>query len=815
MRPSLYSFQIIFVWAIIMYFLSTTNIFAQEAAITQADTVQKEPETIEMADISIKSGEATITTKRTAESLIPDEEIQKMGKDIDSSLSVIDSLMKSEAESDFSTANIRGLNNKLVFWYDRQKSVDDIKTSLSDVVQKLDKKKYHLEKEIAVWKNTQASIKKEGSAASVINRIKKLLSLMDSVDQLIEGKSDFVLKYLDHTTETGVKIEDLITSIDKMIIEKEGKVFEQNQPSIFTINYGDKSRWKIKGPLKQFYMTEVKQLDRYMKQHIPNFVFQVVLLLVLIFFFIKIRKRLQTISAEDSSVYKKMLVRIFQRPISAAILLGLFSSILIFENRPPIFKDISVIIGTIPLIIILISIVGSKNKKYIYLVGILILIRQVCFVFPAENFYYRFSLLAIAIIEFMALAVLLKTFIKHPLKKKFLNNLVLVLIILHLGSSFVGFIGIVIGSTMLAEIALNITIVNSFAGFLFIVSAFIFDGLTEIAIDSKSFQGVNIFRLYGQILKKKITDLINFGAIIYWIFTMMRSVNIDRPVIDWISTFVSTEWSIGSSTFTLASIFIFFFVIWFAMFIAKIIRIVLEEDVLDRFNLAKGVPRTISVMVNYALITMGILLAVSAAGLPMTSLTVLIGAFGVGIGFGLQNIFNNLVSGLILLFERPIQLDDTIEVGTLIGKVKSMGIRSSHVRTFDGAEVIVPNGQLISQEVVNWTLSDQQRRIEVIAGVAYGSDPHLVQKLFLNELESHPDILKDPSPNVFFQNMGESSLDFRLLFWTSNFSEWIRIRSDIIFKVHDILKENNIEIPFPQRDLHIRSIDQSVEIKNK
>jgi len=122
------------------------------------------------------------------------------------------------------------------------------------------------------------------------------------------------------------------------------------------------------------------------------------------------------------------------------------------------------------------------------------------------------------------------------------------------------------------------------------------------------------------------------------------------------------------------------------------------------------------------------------------------------------------------------------------------------VRTFDGAEVIVPNGNLISNEVVNWTLSDQQRRIEVMAGVAYGSDPHQVQKLFLKELEAHPDIIKDPSPKVHFHNLGDSSLDFRLLFWTSNFGDWIRIRSDIVFKVHDILKENNIEIPFPQQD---------------
>ncbi|MCD4731179.1 MAG: mechanosensitive ion channel, partial [Bacteroidales bacterium] len=526
-------------------------------------------------------------------------------------------------------------------------------------------------------------------------------------------------------------------------------------------------------------------------------------------------RRLYISHMEDASSYKKMLVKNFSRPISEAILVGLLNSILIFEKRIMILTDTTEILATIPLVIIIIAVSEKKNNKYAWLFGLLIFLRYVYIIFPPENVFHKYCILSIALIEIIVIVVLLRTLYKNPLKKKLHNNLILILVYLHMGFALTGLVGIVIGSTMLAELTLNVMIVNAFAGFLLIVSSLIFNGLLELAIDSPTFQRINVFRLHGHYLKKKITDLINFGAILYWLFIMMKIINIDRPIIDGISSFISNEWSIGSASFSLGSIFIFIFVIWLSMAIAKIVRIILEEDVLKKLNLAKGVPRTISVMVRYTLITLGIFLAVSAAGMPLTNLTILFGAFGVGIGFGLQNIFNNLVSGLILLFERPIQIGDTIEVGTLIGDVKSMGIRSSHVRTFDGAEVIVPNGNLISNEVVNWTLSDQQRRIEVMAGVAYGSDPHQVQKLFLKELEDHPDILDNPQPNVFFHNLGDSSLDFRLLFWTTNFGDWIRIRSDIVFKVHDILKENNIEIPFPQQDLHIRSVEQSIEIKNK
>jgi len=220
--------------------------------------------------------------------------------------------------------------------------------------------------------------------------------------------------------------------------------------------------------------------------------------------------------------------------------------------------------------------------------------------------------------------------------------------------------------------------------------------------------------------------------------------------------------------------------------------------------------------VRYSIITIGVLLAVTAAGIPVDNLTVLFGAFGVGIGFGLQNIFNNIVSGFILLFERPIQIGDTIEVGQLklTGTVKSIGVRSSNVRTFDGAEVIVPNGQLISNEVVNWTLSDRRRRIEIIAGVAYGSDTYKVKKLLLKVLDQHPDVISDPEPIVLFVALGDSSLDFRMLFWTAESSNWINIRSEVMFSIYDVLNKEGITIPFPQMDLHLRSGDEEFGAEN-
>jgi potassium efflux system protein len=150
---------------------------------------------------------------------------------------------------------------------------------------------------------------------------------------------------------------------------------------------------------------------------------------------------------------------------------------------------------------------------------------------------------------------------------------------------------------------------------------------------------------------------------------------------------------------------------------------------------------------------------------------------------------------------------DTVEVGVLKGTVKRIGIRSSTIRTFEGAEVIVPNGTLIQSEVTNWTLSDRLRRIEVNVGVAYGTDPNKVLRILHKVAEDHPVVLDNPAPMVLFQGFGESSLDFSFRVWTSDFDNWLSFSSDINLQVHNALKKAGIEIPFPQRDLHLRSVD--------
>jgi small-conductance mechanosensitive channel len=170
-------------------------------------------------------------------------------------------------------------------------------------------------------------------------------------------------------------------------------------------------------------------------------------------------------------------------------------------------------------------------------------------------------------------------------------------------------------------------------------------------------------------------------------------------------------------------------------------------------------------------------------------------------------VVNNFVSGLILLYERPVQLGDMVEVGGVIGEVKRIGMRSSTVRTLQGAEVIVPNGNLISDQVVNWTFSDRRRRMEVKVGVAYGTDPERVLELLRQVARENTGVLADPEPVALFLGFGDSSLDFELRAWTPLFESWWLTQSELNVAVNRAIADAGIEIPFPQRDLHLRTAE--------
>jgi small-conductance mechanosensitive channel len=206
----------------------------------------------------------------------------------------------------------------------------------------------------------------------------------------------------------------------------------------------------------------------------------------------------------------------------------------------------------------------------------------------------------------------------------------------------------------------------------------------------------------------------------------------------------------------------------------------------------------------------GFLLALAALGLTLTNITILGGAIGVGIGFGLQAIVNNFASGIILLFERPIRVGDMIQLVDLPCTVKKIGLRSTVVASRDDADIVIPNSDLITNQVTNWTLSERRMRLRIPVGVAYGSDVPLVMRILKEIAEGNLSVLSNPASSVLFLGFGDSSLNFELRVWIKDFLDRFRIQSELIQAIDSRFRSEGVEIPFPQRDLHLRSIDESI-----
>jgi small-conductance mechanosensitive channel len=247
--------------------------------------------------------------------------------------------------------------------------------------------------------------------------------------------------------------------------------------------------------------------------------------------------------------------------------------------------------------------------------------------------------------------------------------------------------------------------------------------------------------------------------------------------------------------------------------ISHLTRMFLQNRALTRTSLSPGQRYAFARISGYAVFVLGLTIGLQSTGLNLSSLLVVGGAAGIGIGFGVQNLANNFVSGLVLLFEQPIRLGDRVEVGGVLGDVVRMASRSIWVRTNDNVVIIVPNSEFTANRVTNWTANDRRVRFSLPLGVSYDSNPEKVRDIVLATAKKHPDVLVDPGPEFLFDGFGDSSLNFELRVWTIKQVQTPKVlSSDLYFAIFRTFGENGIEIPFPQRDLHLRSVSLPIPV---
>lgn len=262
----------------------------------------------------------------------------------------------------------------------------------------------------------------------------------------------------------------------------------------------------------------------------------------------------------------------------------------------------------------------------------------------------------------------------------------------------------------------------------------------------------------------------------------------------------------GETSITLWSVVYFVVLVALLFWVTKALQGLISKRLLVRTGMDYGARHAVGAIVRYVLLLVGFLVIVQTAGIDLTTFNVLAGAIGIGVGFGLQNVVSNFFSGLIIMFERPIKVGDRIEVDDVEGDVIEIGARATTVLTNDNIAIIVPNSKFITENVVNWEYNDNRVRFRIPVGVAYGSDARKVEELLLEVARENADVLDDPAPVVRLMEFGDSSLNMELRIWSSSLVHRKgRLTSALNFAIYEKFTEHGIVIPFPQRDLHLKS----------
>ncbi|MBE7178827.1 MAG: mechanosensitive ion channel, partial [Mucilaginibacter polytrichastri] len=304
-------------------------------------------------------------------------------------------------------------------------------------------------------------------------------------------------------------------------------------------------------------------------------------------------------------------------------------------------------------------------------------------------------------------------------------------------------------------------------------------------------------------LEERSKNIVSFAAIVLWVILQAQNFNIADTMYEVLGTWLTNPHKLGSISFTFGGIVVFGIIIWFSIAITRLINYFFDYADQRRED-GRSKYRSSMLLVRIAVFTIGFLLAVTASGFPLDKITIVLGALGVGIGLGLQDLVKNLVSGIVIAFEKPMQVGDVIEVEKRKGVVREIGIRASKIAMYEGAEIVVPNGILLSQNLTNWTLSSKNRRVELPIGVAYGTDLEKAFAILESCLKDKENMMLNPGPFVTMQGFGPSSVDFKVFFWVSNPDFESSVRAAVMVDIYKRFTAASISMPFPQQDVYVR-----------
>ncbi len=667
------------------------------------------------------------------------------------------------------------------------------------------------------WKATLASSENGTISGTLRDRIAQVTNEVQSANEVVIKNGETVISLSDRLLTGGQLLEDLSLQVTEAEEQFQLKYLTKTHRAIWerdTLSEEEAINPSI--IFTSVHQAYGKGLSQFYDLYKVLIYFHLFLLMALLTLTIIIKRRLKGKDIETDSKRIQTFLRVFMRPIALSFMLAIFLTILLYPAAPLVIKELASYFILIPLIIIARQVLPRQWHILLYLASGFFIFVELIETVQFESYPLPMVTILIATIAAIAYVIWLITRRIRMAKQRSDSKVTLIDIGMWLIAAilFVSIIANVTGYVSFGFFLFRGLVISVIAGLLISVTVTVIDGFFTLLIMGRSSQMYEVVRDYGNKLVNNIIRVVKFFAIIYWLQIVLRRFLIYDTILDWLTGILETKWVINDITISVEGILLFALIIFLSIWLSGFIKLLLEKEVFPRLKFSRGIPGIISLIIRFSIVSIGFLLSLAVLGIKLDNLTILMGALGVGIGFGLQDIMNNLISGFILIFGRPIQVGDTIQFGDKEGIVQEIGIRASNIKTYNGSEVIVPNGKLISNELVNLTLSDHLARIEIDMGTEFGCDPQDVIDILVMQAKLHDKVSKSPEAFAIFFGYGDYALNFRLYAYTTHVNSRLSIRSDLNLAIFHALKEADIKIPFPIQDLNVK-LENEKEKKEK
>jgi len=778
-------------------------VYAQDVAQSPSQEIDSESKLdyIKVSDIPEEAAKALLEIKKLAEILSENKKISETYASLDSYADAIDVMLSDPVNDYLEFVPLRQLRKKESEWNVYINQLTTWNAILKERIHVFDENRKILEDFSNLWSNTHINANKEMAPQAILDHISSVIIEIEKLRNYAKKRYDLLLTASNIITTKLLAIKELEKKTKEAIEQASSKLLYQNELPL-NILLAEQS-FNPADYFKSAYHSLIEKMNEFIiyyrnKSTKEIAVFSVISLIIVIFvatFNYLYRKERLFVRAESYSKKEYLFISL---PFSTALITVMMANAFVFEDIPESAKQFQMLFLLLPVFRIFQTLVSKRALKYFYLYFILYffsIIESNAGGFDLDN---RIFSLTLTTVFAVFLSYMIKNRVFDDFNKAFFSKYIYRFLYISIGLLIISIGADIYGATLLASRITSSIFVSLYASIIFYVLTVVLTGYIIIMLRRRISSASNMLEQFSRNIERTTVIFIKVMMTFWWFIVLTKAVGLNSYLVSLKNNFLSLSWVIGNTTISVQSIFDFLIIIFGTWFLAKLTRVVLEVEVFSRFKFPRGFPTAISTVLNYLIVISGTFIALSSLGITSDQFALVFGALGVGIGFGMRNIVANFISGIIMVFERLIQIGDTIEINKTMGKVQGIGTRSSTIKTFDGSEVIIPNADFIAKEITNWTLSDERRRKTLTFKVATGSDIRLVLKIMNDVAISHPNVLQDPAPMATFLNFGEYYLEFKLYYWLHE--NLIMAQSEITLSIYETIQEAGIKMPLPKQE---------------